>query len=198
MVESFLLPTGYVLRPAIAADRWQVQRLLRNFDREVNPDLFWQTHIVQYVIFGFGMAIGIHLIFTVGIQVLLGVAGLTGIIVTIILLKTALSKEWRKFWVIEYRGRLIACAKLCQYRNYSLLYNVLVAAEWRKRGLGSALVNRLGQEATKPLYLACHPDKLRFYTRLGFVEVSPQKLSSPIRHELGLLGDPAMVSMVLV
>jgi GNAT superfamily N-acetyltransferase len=52
---------------------------------------------------------------------------------------------------------------------------LFVTANYRRRGLGSALVKRLIQEVTLPLYVHSIPDAVSFYTRLGFVPLRSYK-----------------------
>jgi N-acetylglutamate synthase-like GNAT family acetyltransferase len=182
-----------IIRPAIASDRWQIQQLLRNFDREATQ----RSRQLYYVILGLLTALGLNLILLLGLKVLWTILGLVGLGGTFSLLGIIFSKEWKKFWIIEQQGRVVACGKLCTYATYSVLYNVLVSPEYRGKGMGSALINRVGREATRPLYLACFPDKVGFYTRLGFVEMRSSELSPMLRHELGISTRPDIVPLVL-
>ena len=67
--------------------------------------------------------------------------------------------------------------KLDRTEKKSSIQSLFVAPAWRRRGLGSALVRRLIQEAPLPLYVDSLPERVSFYTRLGFVPL-PRK-SSP-------------------
>jgi N-acetylglutamate synthase-like GNAT family acetyltransferase len=181
------------IRPAIAQDRWQIQTLLGNFDRE-SPRRSRRLH---YVVLALLTALAINLIFLLGLRVLWALLSLVGLGGVFALLSIIFSQEWKKFWIIEHQGRVIACGKLCCYPTYSVLYNVLVSPEYRGKGIGSALVNQLGQTANKPLYLACYPDKIGFYTRLGFVEMRSHDLSPMLRQELGISTRADIVPLVL-
>jgi N-acetylglutamate synthase-like GNAT family acetyltransferase len=128
----------------------------------------------------------IRAIVVTGPQVLLSLLVVLGLSLLVYWINFVLSEDWNKFWVIEVEGSVVACAKLCRYNTYSVLYNVMVAPEWRRYGLGSALVYHLSQVATKPLYLACYPKRITFYTKLGFVQIRPQDLSPLLRYDLGL------------
>lgn len=91
----------------------------------------------------------------------------------------------------------MACRKLCDYGTYSRLYEVLVLPKCRRRGIRSTLVKHLAQRASKPLYLACFPSKIRLYTQLGFAHGRSPDLSFILRHELGISTRPDIVPLVL-
>jgi N-acetylglutamate synthase-like GNAT family acetyltransferase len=181
------------IRPAIAADKWQIQRLLSNFDQETPQ----QSRRLHYLVLFFLTALGINFFFLLGLKFLLGMAAVAICAITLSLLNVVFSQEWRKFWVIEQKGHIVACGKLCEYVTYSMLYNVLVSPEYRHQGLGTALVKHLTEQATKPLYLACFPHRIGFYTRLGFVQMRSSDLSPMLRHELGISTRPETVPLVL-
>lgn len=188
-----LCASGYIIRPAIAPDKWQIQRLLGNFEPETprrSPQLY-------YLELAALTALGITLSFLLGIKFLLGIAGwvMCGIIFSF--LKTLFSQEWKKFWLIEQKGRIVACGKLCNYDAYSVLHDVLVLPPYRRQGIGSALVRHLVQQTSKPLYLACFPSKIGFYTQLGFTPMRSTDLFPLLRHELGISARPDIVPLVL-
>jgi len=82
--------------------------------------------------------------------------------------------RWEQFWVIECEGA-------------QELGSLVVAKDWRDRGLGSYLTKYLIQQATEPLYLECLGKRLAsFYTRFGFVEVSVQELPQSLKFKFGL------------
>jgi GNAT superfamily N-acetyltransferase len=192
MAFSFDPSSNPSIRPAIAHDKWQIQQLLSNFERETP-----RSKKLDYFVMGLLLALGINLTLLLGLNFLLGIMSLVGIAGLFFFLSIFYSQEWQKFWIIEQDGRIVACGKLCHYATYSVLYNVLVEPGYRRQGLGSALVQRLGQEATKPLYLACFPDKVGFYTRLGFVQLRSLDLSPMLRYELGLTSRPDSIPLVL-
>jgi N-acetylglutamate synthase-like GNAT family acetyltransferase len=183
----------YTIRPAIAQDKWQIQRLLSYFEADEQPQARWLSYLVLF----FLTALGINLIFLMGVRVVVMGAGLVSLILLFSLLNLIFSQEWKKFWVIEQKGRVVACGKLCEYVTYSMMYNVLVLPEYRHQGMGSALVKHLIVHATKPLYLACFPSKIGFYTRLGFVQMRSSDLSPMLRQELGISPRTEIVPLVL-
>ncbi|MBD1827266.1 GNAT family N-acetyltransferase [Microcoleus vaginatus GB1-A2] len=95
--------------------------------------------------------------------------------------------RWQQFWVIECGGELAACGQLRNFAGAQELGSLVVAKEWRDRGLGSYLTKYLIQHATQPLYLECLGKRLAsFYTRFGFVEVSVQELPQSLKFKFGL------------
>jgi amino-acid N-acetyltransferase len=95
--------------------------------------------------------------------------------------------RWQQFWVIECSGDLVACGQLRNFAGAQELGSLVVAKDWRDRGLGSYLTKYLIQQATEPLYLECLGKRLAsFYTRFGFIEVSVQKLPQSLKFKFGL------------
>jgi N-acetylglutamate synthase-like GNAT family acetyltransferase len=184
---------NYTIRPAIARDKWQIQRLLRNFDQEAPPP----TRQLHYLVLFLLTALGVNFFFLLGLKFLIGVAAVAIFALMVSALSVAFSQEWKKFWIIEQKGHIVACGKLCEYVTYSMLYNVLVLPEYRHQGLGTALVRHLSGQATKPLYLACFPSKIGFYTRLGFAQMRSSDLSPMLQHELGISTRAEIVPLVL-
>lgn len=95
--------------------------------------------------------------------------------------------RWEQFWVIECEGKLAACGQLRNFAGAQELGSLVVAKDWRDRGLGSYLTKYLIQQATEPLYLECLGKRLAsFYTRFGFTEVSVQDLPQSLKFKFGL------------
>ncbi|MEG4231090.1 GNAT family N-acetyltransferase [Microcoleus sp. Pol11C3] len=95
--------------------------------------------------------------------------------------------RWEQFWVIECEGKLAACGQLRNFAGAQELGSLVVAKDWRDRGLGSYLTKYLIQQATEPLYLECLGKRLAsFYTRFGFVEVSVPELPQSLKFKFGL------------
>ncbi|WP_416666148.1 GNAT family N-acetyltransferase [Egbenema bharatensis] len=200
------LPSDCVLRPAIYSDQRSLRNLLHHFHQERSPIFRAPSRHGRGSggrWFGVGVliALGLHMmqaltsVWAIGLILLLGI----GVIVAVMLESSSftVSEDWQKFWVVEHSGQLIGCAKLCVHKHYSTLYNVLVASGWRGRGIGSHLVRQVTQAAPKPVYLACRPEKVNFYRRLGFQPVPAGTLSPLLRRELELTVQPGILPMVL-
>ncbi len=95
--------------------------------------------------------------------------------------------RWTQFWVIECAGKVVACGQLCSFEGAQELGSVVVAAEWRDRGLGSFLVQHLIGQASQPLYLECLGSRLeQFYQRFGFARVEFAELPRSLQRKFGL------------
>jgi amino-acid N-acetyltransferase len=94
--------------------------------------------------------------------------------------------RWQQFWVIECRGKVIACAQLRTFPEAQELGSLVVAKDWRNQGLGTLLSQHLIQQATQPLYLECLGDRLaNFYQHLGFVLASWEDLPQSLQRKFG-------------
>lgn len=95
--------------------------------------------------------------------------------------------RWEQFWVIECSGDLVACGQLRNFAGAQELGSLVVAKDWRDRGLGTYLAKYLIQQATEPLYLECLGKRLAsFYTRFGFREAAWQELPQSLKFKFGL------------
>ncbi len=197
MTVSPNLPTGCTLRPAQPTDRVT----LRQFVTQLQTELLPAASRFQFVIVSVILSLMVLALLFISPQLLLQVAtslivlGLCSWLTTVFVQSQS---GWKHFWVIESGDSLIACAKLCQYHNYAILYDVYVVPTWRRQGLGSYLVQALSQQATKPLYLACFTKTVPFYARLGFISISPRKLPPIVQHDLGMLNQAGVVPLVLL
>lgn len=200
MTDFAPLPTGCELRPARPSDRRLIRHLLHQFRQEVIPPPTQVQVLRQGVTLGLLAAIACYLIATIDWTDLVSfLMAATIVIGFVILLVVILSwnEGWSNFWVIDHQGSPIACAKLRQQPHYSVLYDVYVLSKWRQQGVGSFLVSQLGQQANKPLYLACMPPLVQFYRRLGFAPVPPKTLPPLLSYDLGISSRLAIIPMKL-
>ncbi len=95
-------------------------------------------------------------------------------------------RYWQ-FWLIECEGKIVACGQLREFAGAQELGSLVVAKNWRDRGLGSYLTQHLIQQATQPLFLECLGERLvQFYTRLGFVAVAWKDLPPSLKWKFGI------------
>ncbi|AFY87848.1 MAG: hypothetical protein CLLPBCKN_004791 [Chroococcidiopsis cubana SAG 39.79] len=95
--------------------------------------------------------------------------------------------RWQQFSVVECNGRVVACGQLRAFAGAQELGSLVVASNWRGKGLGSYLVEYLIEQATQPLYLECLGRKLaEFYTRFGFVAVTWKELPRSLKFKFAL------------
>ncbi len=200
MTQSFSLPPDCLLRPACAADKPLIRKLLNQFRQEMLPN----ASLMEWLLRGslVGLMVGFIAVLAISfgwqrmISLLAGPTIVVGIGLLIVLVFTW-NEDWENFWVIEHNSAIVACAKLRRTSRYSLLHDLYVLPEWRSQGLGSYLVHSLGSQAAKPLYLTCLPRLAQFYLRLGFIPVSANTLSPLLQFDLGLPGRLEVMPLVL-
>ncbi|WP_432812280.1 GNAT family N-acetyltransferase [Pantanalinema sp. GBBB05] len=201
MTDFAPLPTGCKLRPARPSDRRFIRHLLHQFRQEIIPPPTRMQILRQGATLSLLAAISCYLIATIDwtdlVNFLMAAAIATGFMILLVVV-LSWNESWLNFWVIEHQGSPIACAKLRQQPHYSVLYDVYVMSQWRQQGVGSFLVSQLAQQATKPLYLACMPPLVQFYSRLGFTPVTPKALPPLLSYDLGIPGRFAIVPMKLI
>jgi predicted N-acetyltransferase YhbS len=79
------------------------------------------------------------------------------------------------------------------YHSYTVLKWLHVYPDWRRKGIGSALVRTLIQHSTTPIYVKSAPDVVVFYTRLGFQRVNAQELPSAVQQHFRLKGAASLL-----
>lgn len=81
------------------------------------------------------------------------------------------------FVVAEADGEIIGIGQIKRHREGTAeLASLVVAAERRGAGIGSALVRHLVAQHMGPLYLFCLAELESFYASLGFVRVERRQL----------------------
>jgi Acetyltransferase (GNAT) domain len=79
-------------------------------------------------------------------------------------------------WIVEHENKVIACALVKRYAQYSELRLLHVHTLHRNKGVGSCLVRTVIREIPKPIYLISVPKALYFYTKLGFFPIPRYRL----------------------
>jgi N-acetylglutamate synthase-like GNAT family acetyltransferase len=74
-----------------------------------------------------------------------------------------------KFWIVSYRGKVIAYVRIYEYHKHLMLMNLHVTRQYRLRKVGSSLIKHLATEYAKPIYVLPTSSSWNFYTRIGFV-----------------------------
>ncbi len=95
-----------------------------------------------------------------------------------------LGLDWRRFWLaVDGNGDMIGCGQVKTHRDGSReLASIAVRAEWRRRGVASALIRQLLAEHPPPLYLTCRAELVGFYARFGFaIAENPSQLPAYFR-----------------
>lgn len=105
-----------------------------------------------------------------------------------------LDLDWRRFVVAEAGGGgVIGCGQIRQHRDGSReLGSLVVAADWRGRGVGRALIEHLMHGAAPPLWLTCRSGMTPLYERFGFRAVRDPESIPPyfrrLRRVAGVFG----------
>lgn len=82
-----------------------------------------------------------------------------------------LGLDWRRFYVVEANGEVVACAQTKPHGNVRELASLVVATDWRGCGFGREMVTFLQAEAGPPLWLTCRSALVPFYEACEFHEV---------------------------
>lgn len=80
------------------------------------------------------------------------------------------------FWGYEAQGDLIGVMGIQQVKDVTLIRHAYVRTAHRNRGVGSALLSSLRQQASRPVLIGTWADAawaIRFYEKHGFHLVSP-------------------------
>lgn len=71
-------------------------------------------------------------------------------------------------WVVRCEHNIVAAARIVKVEEHALLCGVYVAADYRGKGVASAMVAHACREFAAPLYSFIYTHLERFYSRLGF------------------------------
>lgn len=191
------LPTGYILRKAIPQDYFKITK--QNYGTLIGGFLL---HSLIFL----ALSLALFLYFLLGVlivfitfnhsEILITILAITIFIIITILFVISTKKAFIDYllpffkpdcytsnlWVIEMEstGYLVAFGKLNRSGGKLYIQRLFVASALQRRGLGSALVKRLIQEATLPLYVNSVPESVSFYTRLGFVSLPKKDSLDPL------------------
>lgn len=86
--------------------------------------------------------------------------------------------NWRRFLVAESaQGQVIGCGQVKVHGDKSReLASIVVAPDWRLRGVGRALIEALVENHPKPIYLTCRSSLGKFYLHFGFRVIDEAKM----------------------
>ncbi|MEM7556378.1 MAG: GNAT family N-acetyltransferase [Cyanobacteria bacterium P01_A01_bin.84] len=185
MTENFQLLPGFIIRHGRSRDAWQIKKVLSTFDTKEN-----NTGIILII---FLVTIVTGLIFSPAIALYL-----LGIILLFYFYEINF-KNYSNYLVVENisNNSIVACVELRNYKKYSVIVNLCVLKEYRRRQFASCLIRQVINEAQKPAYLVCLSELIPFYHRFGFIAISPAQISWEIKTELGLHRDLILYTLVL-
>lgn len=90
--------------------------------------------------------------------------------------------DWRRFQVADAEGQVVGIGQLKLHKDGTLeLASIAVLPEWRKQGIGRALVGALLAGGRAPVYLFCLEHLMDFYVPFGFRAIPARALPRPIR-----------------
>jgi N-acetylglutamate synthase-like GNAT family acetyltransferase len=86
--------------------------------------------------------------------------------------------DWRRFTVAKTSdGTFIGCGQLKPHGDGTIeLASIAVTPSWRRKGVASAIIEKLMAEAPRPLYLTCLSRNGPFYEKFGFRTISGNEL----------------------
>ena len=78
--------------------------------------------------------------------------------------------HWSRFLIaVDKEDRLVGCGQVKVHRDGSReLASIAVDPAWRRKGVASAVIERLVASHAPPLYLTCRPELESFYERFEF------------------------------
>ena len=82
--------------------------------------------------------------------------------------------------------RIIGCVQMRRYAGARELGSLVVAPDWRGRGVGSALVRWLLAGEAGDVYLECRAELAPYYRRFGFEQVGWMDLPAALKLKFGL------------
>ncbi len=87
-------------------------------------------------------------------------------------------------------GGIVGNVRLIEVEPQTVVVeDVLVQSDRRAEGLGERLMRAAMNSRGGTLYLCCHPERLRFYSGLGFAELPFEQLPGPVRAYFEERGD---------
>jgi N-acetylglutamate synthase-like GNAT family acetyltransferase len=79
-------------------------------------------------------------------------------------------------------GAIVGNVRLIEIDPQTLIVeDVLVKSDRRGAGIGANVMQAAMNSRGGTLYLCCHPERIRFYTDLGFSEMPFEELPDPIK-----------------
>ena len=102
-----------------------------------------------------------------------------------------MSLDWHRFCVAKTTDgdQFIGCGQLKPHGDGTVeLASIAVAAAWRKKGVASAIMQKLIAEGPRPLYLTCRSSMGPFYEKFNFHPVPTETLPKYFRRLNKLAG----------
>jgi amino-acid N-acetyltransferase len=178
-------PKDFHLRPADRQDNQSLLRLTRQLHETALPRSQWH----RWILLGIASCTIAFMWHYPQLFVMLVVSSAPlwlMIMVVFLVAKQEQQQQWEKYWVIEYRSTVIACARLDIHAEHREIYDLFVLPQWRGYGCGRQLMQHLIATSSQPIYLASLPNAIAFYQTIGFRLIDPQKLPMFLSGRLSL------------
>jgi N-acetylglutamate synthase-like GNAT family acetyltransferase len=118
-----------------------------------------------------------------------------------------LGLDWRRFLLaVDERGALIGCGQVKTHGDGSReLASIAVQPAWRGQGVARAIIQRLLEVHSRPLYLNCRSSLGPFYEKFGFRTIPESEMPPYFRrikrlarsaHKIGLMPIDLLVMML--
>jgi N-acetylglutamate synthase-like GNAT family acetyltransferase len=93
---------------------------------------------------------------------------------------------WQRFVIaVDNKDHFIGCGQIKIHADGSKeLASIAVLAEWRNQGVARAIILRLLENQSRPLYLTCRSNLQSFYTKFSFHVVTHSTDLPPYFHRL--------------
>ena len=101
--------------------------------------------------------------------------------------------------LIIHQYKIRAVIATLNFNNYSYIRLLFVSHSYRRRGLGTYLINRIRDNRNYPIYLCClpDPDLVEFYSSNGFVAIEENELPRRIIKSKGVQSISPLIPMML-
>ena len=104
-----------------------------------------------------------------------------------------------KCLLIRHQNKIRAFIATSNINNYSYIGLLIVSHSYRRRGLGTYLINRAKQNLNYPIYLFCLPEPglVEFYNSNGFIVIEENQLPRRISKSTGKQTMSPLIPMML-
>lgn len=116
----------------------------------------------------------------VALLMLITLASVLGVLGLCIILSLS-DKTNSMSWIIERNKSLVGFIKFSNSNSKTCIIQVFILPNYRRKGLGSALIKHLVENTNKPIYVDCFPELVSYYARLGFIQTGTPPYSNQIR-----------------
>ena len=88
------------------------------------------------------------------------------------------------FLVAEDKKKIVGCIKIKNVGDCFMLASLAVLPDYRKKGIGSALVSKIIKEnPARPLYLFCNVKNENFFKKSGFTKIETENIPDSLKKD---------------